>query len=161
MVHGIVYKIEGGGLSYVGSTTLELTVRFSQHKSKTNITSSKIIFEICDDPTVDIIEEGEFETIEDLRSKEYEYISKTDNCVNIKKGQSYDPRYFSEYYKKNREHMNYTRKCNSVMKNYSFIRKEDCDVWFKNRPLLKLIYRSKSNISKEELIKIIEQIYEE
>jgi len=78
---GTIYKIEGGGMTYYGSTTVGIKRRFGEHKSKKNKTKSRLIFEMCDNPTYEILEEVEVDTIKELRRIEGTYILKND-CVN-------------------------------------------------------------------------------
>lgn len=69
---------------YIGSTIQALTQRFSVHKSNRNSTRSAIIIAAGD---AKITELFKFETctIEELRSKEYEYIQQyKDKLVNIR-----------------------------------------------------------------------------
>ena len=85
---GIIYKIEGYGLTYYGSSIQNLDERKYNHKSQfknrdkgRNYCSSWIIFEKGDDWTMKQIEEIEFEDIDELRLKEA-YYQKNNECVN-------------------------------------------------------------------------------
>lgn len=65
-----------------------------------------------------------------------------------------------QYYQDNKERMNYNRKCCFALNDWKFLKKEDCDFWFKHRPVIKSIYRNKNNMDKKILLKLIEQIYD-
>lgn len=88
---GLIYKIEGYGLVYYGSTIQPLYERKANHKSQynnrdkgRNYCSSWLIFEKGDDWTIEKIEDVEFEDIDELRLREA-YYQKNNDCVNITK----------------------------------------------------------------------------
>jgi hypothetical protein len=89
---GLIYKIEGYGLVYYGSTIQNINDRKYTHKSSYNnrdkrpelYCSSWIILEKGDDWIIEKIEELEFEDLDELRLREA-YYQKNNNCVNITK----------------------------------------------------------------------------
>lgn len=86
---GRVYRLIGGGKYYYGSTMQTLACRFSHHKAtakKRPMPCHKHFNEIgWDGVQIELIEEGEFEYISDLRKLERIYIlahKDDDNCLN-------------------------------------------------------------------------------
>ena len=84
---GRIYKLEGNGLVYYGSTIETLKIRLYKHKSAYKkwlkdkyhyLTSFEIIKE---EHTITLVEEGTFETIIQLKERERYYIENFD-CVN-------------------------------------------------------------------------------
>jgi hypothetical protein len=82
---GIIYKIEGYGLTYYGSTIQPLSERKASHKSKFKnnglYCSSWEIFKNGDDWEMTKIEDVEFDDIDELRLREA-YYQKNNECVN-------------------------------------------------------------------------------
>ena len=88
---GIIYMISSPNTDkvYIGSTVQTLTVRFSKHKTNKNTTRSAIIIAAGD---AKITELFKFETctIEELRTKEKEYINQyKDKLVNLNETRGY------------------------------------------------------------------------
>jgi hypothetical protein len=88
---GIIYKIEGYGLTYYGSTIQPLYERKANHKSQynnrdkgRNYCSSWLILEKGDDWIIEKIEDFEFDDLDDLKLREA-YYQKNNECVNIQK----------------------------------------------------------------------------
>jgi hypothetical protein len=87
LMKGLIYSITGYGLTYYGSTIQNLNDRKLSHKStyknrdKRYLCKSSLILQHGDDWTIQPIEELEFDDIDDLRHKEYEYM-KNNECVN-------------------------------------------------------------------------------
>jgi hypothetical protein len=88
---GLIYKISGYGLNYYGSTIQPLYERKANHKSQfknkdkgRNYCSSWLILEKGDDWIIELVEEFEFEDIDELRLKEA-YYQKNNECVNHQK----------------------------------------------------------------------------
>lgn len=88
---GIIYKIEGYGLTYYGSTIQPLYERKANHKSQyknrekgRNYCSSWVILEKGDDWTIEKIEDIEFEDLDELKLREA-YYQKNNDCVNKQK----------------------------------------------------------------------------
>lgn len=88
-----IYKLEGGGKFYIGSTTLSLKKRFNKHcsKSKEEISIKRPVYvhfrSINWDKTeIVLIKEVEFKDRRELLQIEKEYINKymnDENCLNI------------------------------------------------------------------------------
>lgn len=86
---GIIYKIEGYGLVYYGSTIQNLDDRKYTHKSSFKnrdkrpefYCTSWLIFEKGNDWNIEKIEEIEFDDIDELKLREA-YYQKNNNCVN-------------------------------------------------------------------------------
>ena len=107
---GIIYKIEGYGLTYYGSTIQPLYERKANHKSQyknkdkgRSFCSSWLILERGDDWIIEPIEEIEFEDIDELRIREAHY-QKNNDCVNKQKLKTNDElrEYKREWAEKNR-----------------------------------------------------------
>ena len=89
---GLIYKIEGYGLVYYGSTIQNLNDRIYTHKSSYKnkdkrpdfYCSSWLILEKGDDWNFEKIEDVEFEDIDELRLREA-YYQKNNDCINITK----------------------------------------------------------------------------
>lgn len=89
---GRIYRLDGGGKFYIGSTTCDLKYRLKKHRSKSNenIAKNRQIYlhfkEVgWNNVTVSIIEEFEVNSRRDLLTKECEYIKNylDDNtCLN-------------------------------------------------------------------------------
>lgn len=86
-----IYRIDGNGLTYVGSTVLPLGQRFSVHKSHLKralagcahyCSSFETMYE-CDDAVMSLIENYPCESREQLEAREKEHIRKID-CVNYR-----------------------------------------------------------------------------
>ena len=100
---------------YIGSTRGDLKLRLSQHKSnyKRYLTNNKLYltaFEIIknDNYTIELLEDLNIDSKEELFKKEREYIERLE-CVNNNTPSrtrdeklEYDRLYFKEYYKNNR-----------------------------------------------------------
>jgi len=102
---GIIYMISSPNTNrvYIGSTTLALTTRFSRHKAVSNHTRSAIIIAAGD---AKITELFKFETctVEELRTKELEYINQyKDKLVNLCETRGYTGLTKKEISKKNYE----------------------------------------------------------
>ena len=76
--NGKIYKITGGGLTYIGSTTQPLYKRLNEHRSQNN--ASKVIFNF-DDCCITLIEDFPCERKEQLLARERYYYDLLD-CVN-------------------------------------------------------------------------------
>jgi hypothetical protein len=84
-----IYKITGGGLTYIGSTTVSLSQRLAHHKSdlkrfkegkrKYGVTSFKVLE--YPDYAISLIEKYPCEDNEELQARERYWIENTD-CVN-------------------------------------------------------------------------------
>ena len=105
---GYIYCIKSPNTDeiYIGSTTQTLHRRFYLHKweyenKKGYISTSKIIFDYGD-AYIEMMEEMEFDDINELRKKEGEYQS-TMKCVNRKIECNYREQYCKEYRENNRE----------------------------------------------------------
>ncbi len=88
---GIIYKIEGYGLTYYGSTLQLLCERKASHKSQyknrdkgRNFCSSWLILEKGDDWTIEPVEEIEINDVDELRVHEA-YYQRNNECVNKNK----------------------------------------------------------------------------
>jgi Uri superfamily endonuclease len=89
---GIIYRLEGGGKFYIGSTTSNLKDRLKKHRAKSNEDNSKnrasyIHFKNIGWSNVSItsIHETEVSTRRELLTKECEFIKtciKDENCLN-------------------------------------------------------------------------------
>lgn len=77
---GYIYKISGGGKVYYGST-IDFKKRQSRHMTN-NKTSAKLIFQICENPVFEIVEEVEFDDRKDLEKREGWWIENNE-CVNV------------------------------------------------------------------------------
>lgn len=113
-----IYKIycEGKDEVYIGSTTLELSRRFSNHKSDHKIHGDKndeyyiTVFEIfklygIDNCKIELVLEC---SKEELRIKEQEVINNTENCVNIRKAYLTDEekkKKIKQYYQDNKDRL--------------------------------------------------------
>ena len=102
---GHIYKITGGGLCYYGSTSKSIDERFKKHKNSykrwlngkyNNVTSFRI-FEICDNYTIELVEELNNITKKDLLIRENNYINNNE-CVNMLR--AYTGLTKKEYHKK-------------------------------------------------------------
>jgi len=108
---GIIYKIEGYGLTYYGSTIQPLYDRKATHKSSFKnrdirpefYCSSWIILEKGDDWTIEKIEDIEFEDLDELKLREA-YYQKNNDCVNKQKLKTKDElrQYKKEWAEKDR-----------------------------------------------------------
>lgn len=86
---GIIYKIEGYGLTYYGSTVQPIQDRKYTHKSSYKnrdkrpelYCTSWLILEKGDDWTMEPIEEIEFDDLDELKLREA-YYQKNNECVN-------------------------------------------------------------------------------
>lgn len=94
---GKIYKLVGGGKTYIGSTTQRLSKRKSEHKKKNHMCMSK---EIINEPDCDIIliEKYPCECKEELHSRERYWIENTE-CIN----KIIPLRTKKEYYEDNKE----------------------------------------------------------
>jgi hypothetical protein len=93
---GIIYKIEGYGLTYYGSTIQKLNERKANHKSQyknrdkgRKFCTSWLIIEKGDDWTIEQVEEIEINDIDELRIHEA-YYQKNNECVNKQKMKTID-----------------------------------------------------------------------
>lgn len=92
---GRIYKLEGGGKFYIGSTTCNLKYRLKKHRSKSKEQVSATIpvyvhfREIgWENATISLIEEFEMTSKPELLSRECTYIKQyigTENCLNHNK----------------------------------------------------------------------------
>ena len=107
---GSIYKIVGYGLTYYGSTIQPLYERKANHKSQynnrtkgRNHCSSWYILEKGNDWNIELVEEIEFDDLDELRCKEAEY-QKNNECVNKNKKKTDDElrAYKAEWAEKNR-----------------------------------------------------------
>jgi hypothetical protein len=96
---GKVYKIEGDGLTYYGSTTTTLNERFSDHKCNQHCCSSRQIIELGH-ATIVLVELFPCETLDELLWRERWYIENNE-CVNI------NLPILSEEERKNKSHNHY------------------------------------------------------
>ena len=115
MTKGFIYVISSPSTDkiYVGSTTEELNIRFSKHKTNILYCYSDEIIKYGD-AVIKLVEEVEFTEKEELLWIEREYYELWKNdCVNKKKPIINDEEkieYANEYYLKNREEkINYKR----------------------------------------------------
>lgn len=109
MIDGKIYKIIGSGLTYYGSTTQQLNIRKSLHKTTSNNTSSKQIID-KGEWNIELVELFPCETREQLKQREQYYILNND-CVNKNKAyitpeerKEYTKEYYKEWYEKLNEH---------------------------------------------------------
>lgn len=79
--YGKIYKIEGSGMVYIGSTTLPLVRRFQFHRSAGNRTNSKKIIE-AGECSIVLIEDWPCSSKQELVKREREHIQAT-VCVNL------------------------------------------------------------------------------
>ena len=85
---GIIYKITNSETCYIGQTTTTLKQRWWGHKNQyhsfingnTNWCSSYIMFMNDEEPTIEILEDGEFESKKHLTAVETSYIMANDCC---------------------------------------------------------------------------------
>ena len=82
MRHGIVYKLtsEHTDKCYIGSTFMKLKKRVNEHSYSSNKCTSRYLFELGD-VKAEVLEEGLFETKQDLHKVEGKY-QRIENCVN-------------------------------------------------------------------------------
>lgn len=87
--NGKIYKIEGAGKVYIGSTTKKyLSQRWGNHKygyiKKVNKTTAWTLFDEIgiDNCSISLIELYPCNTIDELRARERYYIENTPNCIN-------------------------------------------------------------------------------
>jgi hypothetical protein len=109
---GRIYKIVSSECDgcYIGSTTLQLSRRFSVHKSdykryvagKSNYVTSYDVIKFAD-ASIELIHEGVFDSKEDLESFEGEIIRTTPNAVNKCIAGRTRQEYDQQYYQDNRE----------------------------------------------------------
>ena len=134
---GIVYKIIcklDENFCYIGSTIQTLNVRWIWHKNdykgSKNMSTHKYYDKYgIEKFEIELIEEGEFNNVQELKKREQFYID-TFNCVNIKAAYTgltnveYDAKYYEknkekkkEYYQKNKEKLKekITCECGSIV----------------------------------------------
>lgn len=82
---GKIYVIRSPNMPqvYIGSTTMSLQKRFTQHKSATNKCSSKAVID-AGDATIEQVEACPCETRDHLNRREGEVMRGTANCINQK-----------------------------------------------------------------------------
>lgn len=101
--NGKIYRIDGNGLSYIGSTTEPLKKRLRRHlnyiKEKRYCSSSKVLSDIGN--KIVLIEDFPCENNSQLTDREYYWFSVIDNCNDISPKQQKINRY--EKYVKNNE----------------------------------------------------------
>ena len=104
---GKIYKLVGGGLTYIGSTTQKLSRRKSQHKAQKNYSSRQLID--YDDFDIILIENFPCKTKEELLARERYYIENIE-CINMqiptrtrKEYREANKEKLKEYYEKNKE----------------------------------------------------------
>ena len=84
----IIYRINNSETCYIGQTIKTLNERWSNHKNdykrfinrSYHWSSSYIMFMNDEEPTIEILEEGEFDSEEHLRAVETSYIMANDCC---------------------------------------------------------------------------------
>jgi len=118
MEHCKLYKLSGGDKYYIGSTSLKyLSQRKALHHQKAQINPNRPVYKYFneigwDKVTIELIEEVQCNTEEELRQKENELLVQhigTPNCLNIRKAfQTPEERkkYLKDWYaKKAQEHI--------------------------------------------------------
>jgi len=82
----IIYKVNGGGLVYFGSTTQTLQKRLSIHKNDKKNGKNLSINQIldCDDYSIEILENYPCNNKEELLQRETYWIDNNE-CINIRK----------------------------------------------------------------------------
>lgn len=105
--NGKIYKITGGGLTYIGSTTQSLARRLAKHKSEKNVGrfgSSNVLFDF-DDYMITLVEDYPCERREQLLMRERYWYDNIE-CIN-KIPPLTDPEQRKEYEKQyNQNHKN-------------------------------------------------------
>ena len=99
-----IYKIVGGGLTYIGSTTRPLSERFYEHKSRSSKCSARVVLEHSDACIV-LIENYSCENKEQLLARERHWVD-TSECVNLLRPILYEretQELKKEYYEANKE----------------------------------------------------------
>jgi len=128
--NGKIYKITGGGLTYIGSTTQSLARRLAKHKSEKNvgrIGSSNALFDF-DDYMITLVEDYPCERREQLLMRERYWYDNIE-CINIippltdpEKRKEYmkeynenhkNPEYQKQYFQDNKEKMHIFENQNS------------------------------------------------
>jgi hypothetical protein len=111
MITGRIYKLISDETDdiYIGSTTQTLKERENDHKrdyksysegKQHYIPSYRIVK--YRDMKIELLFEGEFESIKDMHKLESEYIKNTANCINRYTIKRIDTEYNKEYYEKNK-----------------------------------------------------------
>ena len=110
---GKIYKITGGGLTYIGSTTQPLSQRLAQHRSNYKLFKQGIgvcpnykVLE-CMDYQITLIEDYPCERKEQLLMRERYWIENT-SCINI----THPLRTSKEYHEDNKESINERHRAN-------------------------------------------------
>ncbi len=108
--NGKIYKITGGGLTYIGSTTETIEKRLNRHKAylkeNRNCASRNVI--VHDDCKIELLELFPCENKKQLIEREQYYLSQIENC-NIKRALA-EPRNYKEIYQKRKANPEVYRK---------------------------------------------------
>ena len=150
---GKIYKITGGGLTYIGSTTLPLSRRLAQHiydykqynegNRKYPLTSFKVLEN--PDYCISLVEKYSCEDKEELHARERYWIENTD-CVN----RFIPNRSKAEHYQDNKDIILEKNKTYR-MENADIIQKQRAEYKEKNRETLREKQRLYREKNKEEI----------
>ena len=107
-IEGRIYRLNLVGIEevcYIGSTTLPLSTRYSHHKYQAVATSQKkcaasVLFEDGNEVEISLLEEGPFESVQQMGQRERWWIEQHPDCVN----KNIPGRGWKERWIANREH---------------------------------------------------------
>jgi hypothetical protein len=126
--YGIIYKLSNNYLVYYGSTIQSLNQRFNVHKQQqqTRKCSSNLLFKGDVDVKCEVIENFQYNDIQELRNREDYYIQNYE-CVNTKGSKKWNRK---ENDKKNEKELKEKRKIYDL-KNKEYIRIKQKEANFK------------------------------
>lgn len=103
--NGKIYRLECNGLYYYGSTVRTLGQRMKNHRDKTNICSSRILFEMGDEVKIELVEDYPCSCKRELEERETFWII-NNPCVNALKAfrtEQEAKNYRDEWYQANKD----------------------------------------------------------
>jgi len=146
-----IYKLVGGGLTYIGSTTRPLSERFYEHKRKTSC-SSRVVLD-KPDACIVLIENYKCEDKEQLLARERHWIDTVD-CVNLYRPMLYEgekQEYDQQYYEANKEQKTlYNKEYNKANKEQISLQKKEYHEKNKEQRCLKQREYYKANKDKKQ-----------
>jgi hypothetical protein len=108
--NGKIYKITGGGLTYIGSTTETIEKRLNRHKAylKENRYCASRDVIVHDDCKIELLELFPCENKKQLIEREQYYLSQIENCNKVRAVA--EPRNYKEIYQKRKANPEVYRK---------------------------------------------------